>query len=181
MLNLTLPWETDGQSALGPERIGQVKGFHRSDREGDEFLAGEVAQLDETRGYEIVIEHAVDRFLTATGDPLRWWKVGPNADLVGRSVDEIRTAGTTLTRTTSSLASSSKADDVDLSSGMAPSLVQASTPDLQEGDAVVVAVNGTVWSGTEVYDIDDGPSVAAIVPSDAFEDGENDVEVYAVN
>ncbi|MEO6989865.1 MAG: sulfatase-like hydrolase/transferase, partial [Aquihabitans sp.] len=181
VLNLTLSWETDGQSALGPERTGEIKGFHRSDKAGDQFLAGPLEQLDADRGYEIVLDHAVDRFLPAIGDPLRWWKTEPDADLVGRPLDEIIGTGTALTRTASSLAASSKADDVDLSSGFVPSLVLASTPHLQAGDEAVVSVNGTVWAGTKAYDLGDGPSVAAIVPREAFADGANEVEIYAVN
>lgn len=180
-LNLTVPWTTDGRSALGPARTGEVKGFHRSDRSGDQFLAGEVEELDAEVGFEIVLDHAVDRFLPAVGDPLRWWKTANDADVVGRTLDDLRRSGTALTAASASLGASSDADDVDLASGTVPNLVIASTPDLQDGDEVVVAVNGTVWAGTQVYDTGDGPSVAAIVPTEAFVDGANDVAVFAVS
>ena len=180
VLNLTLPWQADGKSALGPPRTGQVKQFQRSEPSGDRFLAGMVEKLDGDRGYGIVLDHAVDRFLPAKGDPLRWWKTGPLADLIGGSLTEAKTAGQTLTLAESTLDASSDADDVDVSSGSAPNLVQASVPDLSAGDEIVVVVNGTVWASTEVSDTGDGPSVAAVVPTEAFVDGTNDVEVYAV-
>lgn len=177
VLDLTLPWDPDGRSALGAPRTGTTKEFHRAEIGGGSFLAGEVQTIDTEEGFDRVRGRAVDLFLAETGDPLRWWRIGPSPMLIGT---EVEAADARLTPVDSALDPTSRADAVDLSSGRAPNLVQATVPSLSAGDEVVVAVNGTIWASTDVYDLGSGPAVAAIVPTEAFRDGANSVEVYAV-
>ena len=140
------------------------------------YTLGPPVEVDD-RDRDLLLDRGVDRFLPEVGDPLRWWKRGPHRDLVGTEV----AAASGLTPLEARLDPASDPSDVDPTTDEVPGLVIASVPDAAPGDAVAVAVDGTIWATTEVWDTGDGPMVAAMVPFDAFRSGANEVTVLGID
>ncbi|MBX3315076.1 MAG: sulfatase-like hydrolase/transferase [Actinobacteria bacterium] len=174
VLDVDIPWDHLGRSAFDERTDGRTRTMHVTVQDEIFTLGPTVDVADADR--DLLFEHGLDRFFPAVDDPLRWWKRGPYRDLVGTEV----AASTGLEPLTVDLAPSSDPDDVDPSTDEVPGLVIGSVPDADPGDAVAVAVDGTIWATTEVWDSGGGPSVAAVVPFDAFVAGTNEVQVLSI-
>ncbi|MBX3315077.1 MAG: sulfatase-like hydrolase/transferase [Actinobacteria bacterium] len=177
VLGVELKWEVAGRSAFDAPASSPSddKGFYRTTN-GTIFERGPEVSVTEEVGHRILRENAIDRFLPAVGDPQRWWKRGPHRDLVGTDVadhDELAPLSLELDPV-------SDADDVQPDGGLVPGIVLGSVPDADVGDQVAVAVNGTIRATTEVWDIGDGPQVAALVAYESFVEGANEIEVYVI-
>lgn len=176
VLQLDVPWELAGRSAFDAPEPGPTKTIHMT-VQAEVFSLGPPVDIDAAVGRDLLRQNGVDRFLPALGDPLRWWRRGPAPELVGTLVSD----GEELEPLTVQLDPASDASAVDPDGDEVPGLVLGSVPDAEPGDPVAVAIDGTIWATTEVFDVGDGPAVAAILPFDAFAEGSNDVAIFRID
>ena len=177
MLDVDLPWKIDGRSALGPARASNTKAMFQADRSATEFLAGKAYKIDNETGWRLMRSRAVDTFLPK-GAKQRLWSVGPNPELTGTLVTEAR-AGT-LVKVGATFDPASNASNVQTSSGQFPALVRATLSGVRQGQALAVAVNGTIQATAPAYLQDGAVRVAAIVADTSFVAGNNTIAVYRI-
>jgi hypothetical protein len=175
VLDLQIPWEVDGRSALGELRPEGETALHVS---GAAFTSnptrGPRRDGDSRALWEALLTRTVDRFLPpAAGDPLRPWRTGPRPDLVGL---EVGAAGAGVRRVAIDLDLHGDLDlDIEAGARELPALVRATSRELHAGDDVVVAVNGVIGASARVGT--DG-AVRAVLPGGLYRTGPNDVGVY---
>lgn len=175
LLDVDIPWETDGRSAFeGGSGDDAEVGMFLTSVGGDSVDPGRHATIGRDEGWAFVLDRAGGRFAPADGvaGADRIHRIGPRGDLWGRPVPtDAPELGVTIHP-------DSRADDVDLDSGRLPALFRADAADAEVGIPVGIAVNGTIWATTRVHDDGDGPQIAAILPREAFRSGSNDLRVH---
>ena len=107
------------------------------------------------------------------------YATGPDADLLGRRVDELATGGSgSVGRvnldTTELLANYRRG------ASTAPSFVTGTIDGVRDGARLVVAVNGTVRGASVAFRHEEGVRLAVMVPPRSFVGGSNRLAVYAV-
>jgi hypothetical protein len=176
VLDIELPWPVDGRSPLSSPRTDPAKPFLPSEATGFGVDLDAPVRVDERADLGDVRANGVDTFLTAVGDPLRWWRIGPHPDLVGTTIDD---AGGSIAEVRAELVGTDGA--VDIESGAVPALIRGTVDGVAAGDTVVVAVNGTIGATGPAIGFGD-ESVFAVMVSDAlFHDGPNDIAVYRLS
>jgi hypothetical protein len=110
------------------------------------------------------------------------YRIGPHAELVGLRIDDLRRTGDppveiALLRDGTTYSSDSKT--------LVPCYFEARLVSAQNGETPVnfaVAVNGTIRAVTRTYQLDSlRDRWSAMVPEEAFHDGENDVQFFVVS
>lgn len=185
LLDVKIPWKHDGRSAYaGGSGDEQEVGVHLATVLEAKLKAGPYRSLDRERGHKLLMNRTTGAFAPAAGGvegSQRIYRVGPNPELWGKPVPP------RLKKIDVKIASWSDASDVDLSSGELPALFGAVPEHPEVGQRVAIAVNGTVWATTTVYEMtgdiwgDSGPRIDAILPVEAFVAGSNDIGVYAID
>jgi len=174
VLDVDIPWEVDGQSALSNPRTDGHKPFLPSDVNAFGVAVGSELALEDRAELTDVLANGVDRFLGAVGDPLRWFRAGPRPDLVGTEID------------TGSAVDASFVDVdpvVDRSTGTVPALLRATVAageGVEAGDVLAVAVNGVVGGTSPAMAAGDGVTVAVVVSDELFRDGANEITVHRI-
>jgi hypothetical protein len=173
LLDVPVPWHVDGRSLLGAARpLAQRR----------PFLAGNgpVLQLDGMRLRRQVAARSVAAFAPVVGDPLRIFRTGPGAALVGRPVTAVRPG--LPVRGSARVARAGSWRSVDLAAGTLPVYRTGTVHDVPAAvTRVAVAVNGVVAG---VSNLTDGPgdrAFAVLVPPSLLRDGTNDLAVYALD
>ncbi len=178
VLDTKVPWELDGQSALGPARQSSAKGLYLADGTIEGVLAGDRYDLDAKTGYELVLSHSFENFVPPGDGPDRLFLVGPAPELVGI---EVADAGDgSLTAVDATLDPASDASDVQPDSGRVPALVRATLIGAEVGDDLAIVVNGTVRATAPAYADGKNVALAAMVPRGSFEPGANQIEIYRI-
>jgi hypothetical protein len=173
VLDIDLPWETDGTSLYAPERPMRT----RSEITGGE---GTITYPADGAAARAIAARKIEHF-GAGG----WYGLTPPGqhDLLGVSVADLDLAA--FTGLATSLRDPSSYDNVDLDGPSLPAQVLGTvrTADPLEDDVVLaVAVNGTIAAVTRSYHDDDGAvRFAAVIPPNSLVDGSNDVAVYLVS
>ena len=178
VLDIDVPERTDGKSAFGDAVAGrtEVKMLSRDLSEwmredGDEFDRRKQAQVD----------RKVALFGTGADGPERIYRVGPNQELVGRTVASLGSAGDSLASI--SLTDPGAYDDVDPDGPALPIWVTGEVSG-GEGDRrdVAIAVDGVVRAVSNTFELATGDAelVAALVPPSSLRAGPNTVEVFEV-
>jgi Sulfatase len=174
ILDLDIPWEVDGQSALSDRRTDGHKPFLPSDVNAFGVAIGSELAVDDQAELADVLANGVDRRLGAVGDPLRWFRAGPRPDLVGTEIG----AGSALK------ASFVDIDPVvDRSMGTVPALLRgtvAAGEGVEAGDVLAVAVNGVVGGTSPAMAAGDEVTVAVVVSDELFRDGANEITVHRI-
>jgi len=175
ILDITLPWKTDGQSALG--RAGaekQRKTIFNQRGKRMVFDASPEANFDSlTRKIELFGTGAKANGL---------YRYGPYELLIGRKVDEqrVRFAPDGQVRLDPQIVHWTAAR----SAAFVPAFLIGTwqTPsDIKDTVTLAVAINGTIWSvGPGFHQAKDTWGFAAVVPESAFQAGENEIELYRV-
>ncbi|MGH9228463.1 MAG: sulfatase-like hydrolase/transferase [Acidimicrobiales bacterium] len=174
VLDVDIPWEVDGQSALSDPRTDGHKPFLPSDVNDFGVAIGSELAVEDRAELADVLADGVDRFLGAAGDPLRWFRAGPRPDLVGTEIGA------------ESAVEASFVDVdpvVDRSTGTVPALLRGRVgtgEGVEPGDVLAVAVNGVVGGTSPAMAADDGVSVAVVVSDELFRDGANEISVHRV-
>jgi hypothetical protein len=175
VLDVEVPWAVDGRSALSDARTDGHKPFLPSDVNAFGVAIGTELAVEDHATLDDVLANGVDGFLTAVGDPQRWYRTGPRPDLVGTTVE---------TGTEVSVTFTDVDPDVDPSTGTAPALVRgtvAAGERVEPGDVLAVAVNGVVGATGPAMDEDGAVTFAVIVGDDRFRAGPNEITVHLVS
>jgi hypothetical protein len=177
VLGYRLPDRSDGHSAFSDD-------FRPSDRvrvwsttSTREFKLLQVPYAQFLRRRRDVIDQQARLLGTGSHAPARLWNVGPNRQLVGRSLASTAQAGFAPAR-----AQLDDADDLsnwDPRSDFAPSHISGKIDGLPGGRNLAVAVNGRIWAVSWTYSFA-GTRFSAMVPERAFQPGANQVEVFQV-
>jgi hypothetical protein len=175
VLDVDIPWEIDGVSALGQGRDDDAKPFHGADVNAYGVDSLDPIQLDTRAGWRSVTDAAVDRFLSQGTGAERFWRLGPHAELVGTDVGEA--GGASLTPVDATLR---EADRYDLRDDPAivPALVRLDVADDLLGEQLAVAVNGVVGAVAPAVSTEAGTEVAVMVDDALFRTGRNEVTVH---
>jgi Sulfatase len=174
LLGVRLPDDADGVSAFSRDarRRDSVRMLERDlsgwiRLSGDEFERRKAEQL----------ARKLELFGTGADGPGRLFRVGPNAELIGRDADSLPALDV-------ELENAGDYEDVDPSSGYVPAHVIGRVSDGDdEFQDIAVAVNGTIVAVSRTFKLandNDDEIFAAIVPESAFEEGRNEVEVLEV-
>lgn len=177
ILDVDVPFRVDGQSALGPPRPTNDKPYYGNDV--NPFGVGVVAPvtIDGTEGWAAVLERSVGRFLPATGDRWRLWRVGPSPELVGQEVDSLRRGR--LRPVEATLLAPQVFEDV-APTGLRPALVRGHVEGAELGTPLAVSVNGVIAATAPVYEEEGRPAFAVMVDEALLREGANEVRVYEV-
>jgi hypothetical protein len=175
VLDVEIPWEIEGRSALSSPRTDPAKPFLPSVTTGFGVDLGEAIRVDERADLDDVRANGVDTFLTDVGDPLRWWRTGPRPDLVGTRVAD---APGSLVEVPSELSSTDGV--VEPGSGEVPALLRGTVDGVDPGDALAVAVNGVIGATAPAIAFGDLSLFAVVVSDGLFHAGANEIVVYRV-
>lgn len=178
LLHVDIPWSHTGRSAFGggsgdDDQVGLLVG-EDADRPG---VPGPLRTLDRDTGWHLLLDRTAGGFapkVSGASGSERIHRRGPRPDLWARPTpDGLEPVDVDLTAT-------SRADDVDPTSGELPALFQ-STTDAAVGTDVAISVNGTVWATTTVYAYGEDHRIDAMLPAEAFRPGQNDMQVHALS
>jgi hypothetical protein len=173
MLKVKVPWRVDGVSALGPPRTRQTKYFFNK--------PSQRLEVDGPRNQALMLRGITDRFAHPEDGPAGLFKVGPFADLVGRTPESVGVAAA------SGLAA--RLNDPEnlrrghLALGSLPALISGALTGPAAGGPVplAVAVNGTIGAVGLTFTEGDTPQTfAAMVPDALLRPGANRVRLYQV-
>jgi hypothetical protein len=170
ILGVDIPWSVDGRSLLGEPRATADKPWRPTKVSTSSASVGEEVTVDGDVGLADLFHRTLDEWLSPAGTPNRVWEIGPHRELVGRRAAD---QGAAL----SPVAAHLHEADGDADTG---ALVRADVPDLQPGDAVAVAVDGTVAASGTVFLQDGKPQVAVMVPPERLESGRGVVSIYRI-
>jgi hypothetical protein len=177
VLDVDVPEETDGKSAFGAAVAArdEVKVLPRDFSDwmrvdGDAFKAEKQALVD----------RKVALFGSGADGPDRIYRVGPNQELVGKSVSSLPAGGAS--GATVSLTDPGAYDDVDLDGPVLPVWVTGKVSGAGDGIDVAIAVNGVVRAVSNTFRLANGDEdlIAALIPPSSLRDGRNTIEVYEV-
>ncbi|HYI81360.1 MAG TPA: sulfatase-like hydrolase/transferase [Thermoleophilaceae bacterium] len=177
VLDVDVPEKTDGKSAFSAAvaKRDEVKMLPRDFSDwmrvdGDEFEAEKQALID----------RKVALFGSGADGPDRIYRVGPNQELVGKSVSSLPTGGDSDAKV--SLTDPGAYDDVDLEGPVLPVWVTGRVSGADGRLDVAIAVNGVVRAVSNTFELATGGDelIAAMIPPSSLRDGRNAVEVYEV-
>jgi hypothetical protein len=175
VLDIDLPYEVDGRSALGAPRPSMEKPFYRNDVNPFGVSVREPVAFDGDAIWRQVLARSAAAFLD--GPPESIWRLGPSADLVGQAVDDQRRGRL-------------EAVDVELvapdalasvpQEGVKPALLRGWIDALAPGTPLAVALNGQVVATAPTYRDDGGVAFAVMVDEEWLRPGANEVRVYRI-
>ncbi len=169
-LEVELPFAVDGVSGLDSERPDKKM-----------YAGGEEWSFPGERPSSWP---ALDRKLALFGDEGSWRDIeraGPRPELVGRPLASLDVAGELWAGATARVEGTDRFEHVELITGSIPAYVRGTVRGERLPDQVAVAVHGTVWAVVEVFDRrGDEARVWLLLPEEAFRNGSNDLELYAV-
>jgi hypothetical protein len=176
VLNLEPRVRMDGKSAFS-EEVQSRDTLHMLERNTFEELDIPADQFRAER--QRVIDDRLALLGTGRDGPDRIYRIGPNQELLGRSVDE---AG--LEPLDVDFVYGADYENVDPGSPFVPAHVVGTVAGGGDGGReVAVAVNGTIVGVGETFTVvegEEGELVSVMVPPESFRPGRNDVRVYAV-
>ena len=177
VLDVDLPWDAQGGSALDPRSVrNEKRAFHDDATRSTTFPA---SLLDETfaavdRKYALFGDTHVNRAYLPVNSPVH--------GLVGQPVAALRVvAGDEQAFT---LDVRGDLDDVDAASGQLPANLIGTAGDGRQTVVLAVALNGIVRLTTQTYPFEDRAvhgKWTAVIPSDAFLRGRNILEIFVVS
>lgn len=166
VLDVELPFEVHGRSALGAPREGQDKPFYANDVNPFGVSVRDPVTFDGDALWEQVLARSVGTFL-GDGDPEAIWRLGPSPDLVGQAVGD-QPSGTLVSV------------DADVEAGSRPALVRGRVEGLVPGAPLAVAVNGRIVATGPVYRKGDETAFAVMVDEAYLDPDANEVAVYLI-
>jgi hypothetical protein len=175
VLDIELPWEVDGRSALGPPRAETTKPFFPNDLTPFGVSVLDRVTVDATTAWRAVLQRSLGRFLPGPDDRQRLWRVGPSPELVGQRVEEIP-PGTL--EALDAVIIDGPSDEA--SSGRAQVLVRAHSDQLVDADEVAVSLDGVVAATGVAFRFDDRIEVAMVVDEALIAGGGSTVAVHRI-
>ncbi len=173
VLGARLPWKVDGRSLAGRPlpKNGTVSVLDS----GRRTVAAPLATLRAERAR--ILADRLRRF--GAGSLGRVYRIGPNAQLLGRKVTSLRTRPSSATSV--ELSQREVLAAVDPASSFLPTYVSGLITGRHPARLdLAIAVNGTLRAVTRTYTDHGETKFAALVPETALRKGANEVTVYAV-
>jgi hypothetical protein len=177
MLKIDVPWKLDGRSAVGNAPLRLDKTVYHDD-------ARRIQKLPAT--FREAVYESVDRKLQlfGQGNPHRIPLTSPHHELIGREVDHL-VVSETADAMEFALDAHGDFSNIDPAARFLPAHLSGRARWLNSNGpaTVAVAVNGIVSATTRTYAFDERGSKYAwsvVVPPNAFQSGENEVEVFLV-
>jgi hypothetical protein len=177
VLGIEVPWEMDGRSAFSAAGRTGDKTFFQNQVNPFSVSRGERAVIDGREGWSRLLERTVDSFLPGSG-PLRFWRVGPRPELVGRRLGDLEVGAASTAR---AALDTEGLDDVRPRAEPLPALVTGHLEDAASDEVLAFTLNGTVAAVAPTFtwgDRDD--AFAVLLPDELFRPGANRLEVHAV-
>jgi hypothetical protein len=178
ILDIDMPWDVDGRSALGEPREGATKPSYSTDVGPFSLTVEERPRLDAAEGWQRVLARSVDSLLPPAGRD-RIWRVGPSPALVGQEVSSIEDG--LLEPIDVVLHGPEAFEDLDPKEDFLPVLVRGRIDGIERGTPLAVAVNGVVGATGPVFRDEDGLAFAVMISEELLEPGRNRVEVYRID
>lgn len=177
LLNMRLPYKPDGHSAFSAA-VRKRRTLRIPSRDFD--FTVRISGREWERRRRAVVARRLRMF--GSGDTGFFDGIGPHTELVGRPVEELRTAGASRVRGT--LVNPAGLQRVRRASGVVPVEITGSLEGGKRGAKhdVAVAVNGRVEAVGRTFYLrgDRTEHFAAMVPEGSLREGRNDVDVYEV-
>ncbi len=175
-LEMPIPWRVDGRPA--PAISGEGRREVTISRHTGGAVTLPAATLQEQR--RETIARQVRLFGSGTDRP-GLFGLGPNSELVGKRPDQLEVLESD--GTSVELERAESYASVDLESRFLPARVEGRIlgPDAAGVPEVAVAVNGRIEAVSETSRSGGEVRMSAIAPEEAFRDGANSVEVFAVS
>jgi hypothetical protein len=172
VLGVPLPWRTDGKPLVGRRlaRDGTVAVMKQNGSLVTERLSVLRARRARANAERIA------RF--GTGSFSRVYAIGPHRELVGRSPASVGVTGRS--RLSINIDGATLLDAVDKGSGFIPSFIEGSLDGASGTVDLAIAFNGRVAAVTKTFDQHGQTRFSAMVPEEAFRNGRNTVEVFAI-
>jgi hypothetical protein len=177
VLDVDLPWDVDGQSALSRPRTGSIKPYYSSDVGPFGVGLAEPVDVDGASGWRRVLARSLDALLPPGVGPNRIWKVGPFPELIGERIEDIGPGR--LRPVDAVLRGSDAYENVDRGAFL-PVLVRGKVDGMAHGEVVAIAMNGVVAATGPIFTDEDGLAFAVMVNDATLRAGRNDVAVYRV-
>ncbi|MGZ8766498.1 MAG: sulfatase-like hydrolase/transferase, partial [Acidimicrobiia bacterium] len=179
-LDITLPWQTDGRSAMSePRSEGRLRISSTIWDDEPPPAGSDFHEFDGAAGFARVLRaRAGDG---GASDGLQLYRTGPFGRLVGTPAAPHLEAGTAAVAAT--FAEDPDFDHVDPEASEIPwAELRGTVAISEERQPLAVTVNGVVAAVTETSGQidDDRTAFAAILPPKLFRHGKNDVRLYAV-
>jgi hypothetical protein len=172
VLDVDIPWEIDGVSALGKGREDDTKRFRGARFRDNGIESMDPIEIDPEAGWRSVTDAAVDRFLSQGTGAERFWRIGPHPELVGTRVEDAD-----LTPVDATLRDPHRFDLPD-DPATVPALMRVDVADDLVGEPLAVAVNGVVGAVAPVAKTKAGGMVMVMVDDALFHAGRNEVTVH---
>jgi hypothetical protein len=172
VLGVPLPWRTDGKPLVGRRlaRDGTVAVMKQNGSLVTERLS--VLRARRARAND----ERIARF--GTGSFSRVYAIGPHRELIGRSPASVGVTATS--RLSVNIDGATLLDAVDKGSGFIPSFIEGSLDGAPGTVDLAIAFNGRVAAVTKTFDQHGQTRFSAMVPEEAFRNGRNTVEVFAI-
>jgi hypothetical protein len=174
VLDIELPFEVDGRSALGAPRTDVRKPYYGNDVNSFTVAVQPPVTFDGDALWDRVLARSAGAFLGG-GPPDAIWSIGPSSELVGQAVADVP-AGTLVPA-----AAELRAPDAYASvpeRGTTPALVRGLVEGVGPGTPLAVAVNGVIAATGPVYREEGRLAFAMMVDEAWFRPGANEVRVY---
>ncbi|RPI52874.1 MAG: hypothetical protein EHM55_15400, partial [Acidobacteria bacterium] len=178
LMRITVPWKTDGVSAIGnlparPDKTVYYDDAKQVRKFGPSVLDAAYASVD--RKLQLFGASGNDQLIPTTS---------PYRELIGRDIDDLRVTDTT-DNLEFALDLHGDFSNVQAENRFVPAHLagRARWRNSNEPAVVAVAVNGTIRATTRTYRFRERGSPHAwslVLPADAFHPGENDVDVFVV-
>jgi sulfatase-like protein len=170
VLDVRVPWRTDGRSALGVRRGDEPRvGVWTS---AGELVSGDAAGLGRRRA--ALLSRQLELFGAGNWQP-GLFRIGPHRELLGRAVD-----GLAVARPGSPSVRLIGGTTYDPDSPLAPVHVAGLLFGAGAGEDLAVAVGGRIQAMTRSYDYGGKTWFSAVVPESAFHSGSNAVRLFLV-
>jgi len=172
ILNISIPWQVDGQPALSPDLRDRTSRIlvRREGARQEEF------QLDMTKE-DPALQRKLTLFGSGTGFD-RVFQFGPHAELIGKRVDEIGMRK----RVPVTLTDENAYRNVDLNAQVQPVFISGVIRETLESITVAIAVNDVVRAVTKSFSAGaKGSRFGAVVSETSFRPGKNEVAVYLLD
>jgi hypothetical protein len=176
LTGFTIPWKVDGVAA--GSRTDPQKVFLKSTVNAFGVGIGKPIHYDGPAGEKAMLAANVGAFARASGpDPLRAYRVGPDAQLIGKKLTDV-TVGSPADNA-ATLVQYSALASVDTKAGTLPALVWGTA---RTAATVVIVVNGTIAGVSPTFTDGDTPRrIAMMLPVPLLEPGDNHVAAYQLD
>ena len=178
-IDVKVPWDIDGRSALGEPRASDEKHYQRFERDGYEPLPDDLLTFDAGEGHSRLSELVYPS--ARKGDPAWWpYQIGAHAGLVGRSADDLAVGDAVGTATLDTAFPAEIAQNASALPAWVSGHVERDRGG-EEPAVVALAVDGVIGAVVPTFDDSDSTAFEAMLPEPLLGRGPHRLDAYLVN